>query len=363
MIDKAPYINLLRKLVSIPSLSREEDKTAVVLSDFLQEHGVSVERIGNNIIARYKAKKDDVSNENRRPVVLLNSHQDTVKPSQSYTRDPFDSGTDSDRIWGLGSNDAGGCLVSLIATFLNFKDTELPFDLVLAISAEEECSGTGGMRMMLPHIGKVDMGIVGEPTSLQVAVGERGLLVLDCVAHGRSGHAARNEGENALYKALDDIQILRNFPFEKQSETLGPIGINVTVINSGTLHNVIPDECRFTVDVRTTDAYTNVETVELIRRKLTSDVTPRSTHLNASAIDSSHPLVKAATSAGSKPFLSPTMSDMALLPFPTIKIGPGESSRSHTADEYILTSEIEDGIEKYISLIENLSREMKTNNN
>lgn len=361
MTDKAVYINLLRKLVSIPSLSREESRTADVLVDFLEGNQVNVQRVGNNIIARYRVEEDD-SKLNPRQVVLLNSHHDTVRPSSSYTRDPYDPGIDQEKIWGLGSNDAGASLVSLIATFLHFRNQSLPFELVLAISAEEECSGVGGMRMMLPHLGNVDMGIVGEPTSLQVAVGERGLLVLDCVAHGRSGHAARNEGDNALYKAIDDIQILRNFPFEKQSQTLGPIGVNVTIIKSGTLHNVIPDECSFTVDVRTTDAYSNAETVDLIRQKLTSDVTPRSTHLNASAINRDHPLVKAAEAAGCKPFLSPTMSDMALLPFPTIKIGPGESSRSHTADEYILVSEIESGIERYISLLNILSRELRHSN-
>ncbi len=349
MIEVKEYIDLLCDLIATPSLSRKETDTALLLETFLSEHGLCVRRVGNNLIARYVA-----GNVEDLPVLLLNSHHDTVKPSQSYTRDPFKPVIDGDKLYGLGSNDAGASLVSLIAAFIYFKDKKLPFEIVLGLSAQEECSGPEGMRLMWPELGHVDMGIVGEPTGLKVAIGERGLLVLDCVAYGRSGHAARQEGDNAIYRAIRDIERLRSFSFPRQSRTLGPVGINVTIINAGTQHNVVPDKCTFTVDVRTTDAYTNVETVELISRELESKVTPRSTHLNASAIDEGHPLVRAAIEAGCQPFLSPTMSDMALLPIPTIKVGPGESSRSHTADEYVLLSEIKAGINCYISIIENL---------
>lgn len=352
MIDTKQYTDLLCSLIAVPSLSGNEDGTAKIIESFLKEQAVVVSRVGNNIIARYS----NTEKNSRRPVVLLNSHHDTVKPSQSYTRDPFTPTIDGDKLYGLGSNDAGASLVSLIATFLYFKDKKLPFDIVLGISAQEENSGPGGMRLLWPELGHIDMGIVGEPTGLRVAIGERGLLVLDCVAHGRSGHAARQEGDNAIYRAIRDIEKLKSFPFQRQSSLLGSIGINVTMINAGTQHNVIPDQCNFTVDVRTTDVYTNTETVEIINSELESDVTPRSTHLNASAIDENHLLVRAAMEAGCETFLSPTMSDMALLPIPTIKIGPGDSARSHTADEYILLSEIESGIKCYISIIENLNK-------
>lgn len=343
------YINLLQRLVATPSLSRTEDATADIIGLFLTEHGVTdVRRIANNVVAF----RDD--HDPARPTLMLNSHHDTVKPNAAYTRDPFTPTIEDGRLYGLGSNDAGASVVSLTAAFLQTLDLALPFNIVLAISAEEECSGENGMRRLLNEIGNIDMAIVGEPTSLHCAVGERGLLVLDCITHGVSGHAARNTGVNALYLALDDISKLRSMHFDRRSEILGDIGINVTMIEAGTQHNVIPPQCHYVVDVRTTDAYTNLQTLQLIRENLCADVTPRSTHLSASAISPSHQLVKAIDALGIKKVLSPTMSDMALMPFPSIKIGPGDSDRSHTADEYVNLDDIPRAIVTYINIIKSL---------
>lgn len=343
MIDD--YIALLSSLIATPSVSRQEADTAAIIHSWLTDHGIESERIANNIIARAAAFDPT------KPTLMLNSHHDTVKPNAGYTRDPFTPTIENGRLYGLGSNDAGASVVSLIATFKNLQDTTLPFNLILAISAEEECSGENGMRLLLKSIGKVDMAIVGEPTGLKCAVGERGLLVLDCISHGVSGHAARSEGVNALYKAIDDINRLRALKFDRTSRLMGDININVTQINAGTQHNVIPAECRFVIDVRTTDAYSNEETLDIINRAIDADVIPRSTHLRASAIDDNHRLIKAVESLGIEKFLSPTMSDMALMPFPTIKIGPGDSARSHTADEYIEIQEIENAVKLYTKLI------------
>lgn len=342
------YITLLSRLISTPSISRAEGDTATIIESWLSGHGVATQRIANNIVAR-SAERDPA-----RPTLMLNAHHDTVRPNPGYTRDPFAPVVENGRIYGLGSNDDGGSVVALIAAFMQLKDSMLPFNLILAITAEEECSGANGMRLLLNSIEPVDMAIVGEPTGMRCAVGERGLMVLDCTAHGRSGHAARGEGENALYKALDDIDRLRSLSFERTSALMGDIGINVTQIEAGTQHNVIPAECRFVVDVRTTDAYTNEETLELISRTIGSDVSARSTHLRASAISESHPLVKAVDSLGIGKFLSPTMSDMTLMPFPSIKIGPGDSARSHSADEYIIIDEIAQAIDTYIKLIKKI---------
>lgn len=343
-----PYIELLQRLIATPSVSRDEDATASILMQFLSEHGCNVSRIYNNVIARSANWSDD------RPTLMLNSHHDTVKPSPGYTRNPFEPAVRGDFLYGLGSNDAGGALVSLVAAFLHFEEFMMPFNIILVLSAEEEVSGCNGIEAVLPQIGKVDMAIVGEPTSLRAAVGERGLVVLDCVASGVSGHAAREEGVNALYLALDDISRLRSLALPRVSPLLGPVKFSVTQIEGGTQHNVVPDRCRFVVDVRTTDTYTNEEIVDIVAGLLTSRVTPRSTRLRASAISQDHPLVRAAVGIGSGTFVSPTMSDMALMPFQSLKIGPGDSSRSHTADEYIRLSEIEAGINLYKSLIYNL---------
>lgn len=345
-------IALLKQLIATPSVSRDESNTASILHDFLLSHGIAAERISNNVWAKCK------NYDNSKPTLLLNSHHDTVKPSAAYTRDPHCPTLEGDRLYGLGSNDAGASVVSLITTFCNLYDATLPFNLLLLIGAEEEVMGEHGMREMVPyfkeHDIKIDMALVGEPTDMQAAVGERGLVVLDCVAHGKQGHAARNEGINAIYKALQDIETLRNFHFEKTSSLLGDIKITTTQIEAGTQHNVVPDSCRFVVDIRTTDAYSNEEVVEIIRGAIEADATPRSTRVRASAISESHPLVATAIKLGAKAFVSPTTSDMALMPFPSLKLGPGQSMRSHSADEFVLVSEIEHAIVFYHQLLTNI---------
>ena len=344
-------IELLKQLIATPSHTREEGTTADLLAAFLEREGVTVERIHNNLIARSEAFDPT------RDTLLLNSHHDTVRPAASYTRDPYAPTIEGERLYGLGANDAGASLVCLIETFLALRTAPLPFNLMLLISAEEECGGEHGIRACYDHLQDVEMAIVGEPTSMQAAVAERGLVVLDCVAKGKSGHAARGEGVNALYIALDDIARLRDFRFERESDVLGPIHLTTTMIECGTQHNVVPDTCRFVVDIRTTDAYTNEETVEVLRKALQSELTPRSTRIRASVISEQHPLVRAAIKAGASTFVSPTTSDRTLMPFPALKIGPGDSSRSHTADEFILLGEIEQGIQTYHTIIENLATE------
>lgn len=353
MITATEAISLLSELISTPSFSREEDGAADIWQHWLETHcTLPTERLHNNV---YVAPPN---RDHTKPLLMLNSHLDTVRPATSYSRDPFSPIVEGERLYGLGSNDAGASGVSLAAAFLNLMERPgLPIDLMLAITAEEEVMGEKGMRAFLPHLASrglmPDMAIIGEPTSMQPAIAERGLLVLDCVAQGKSGHAARGEGINALYRAMEDIEALRRFAPQATSRTLGPISVNVTMINCGTQHNVVPDICTYVVDVRTTDAYSNEETVKLIKEAVRwSEITPRSTRVRASVISSDHPLVKAAISLGKNPYVSPTSSDMALMPdFPTLKIGPGESSRSHSADEYILIPEIEDAIDTYQRLI------------
>lgn len=351
------YICLLDQLIATPSVSRDEAATADILASFLKEHGVSeVNRLQNNVWARC------ASWDNLKPTLLLNAHHDTVKPSPAYTRNPFTPTHEDGRIYGLGSNDDGASVVSLVATFLHFYRESLPFNLLLALTAEEEVTGVNGARMLIPYLiengtlhSQLSMGIVGEPTRMQAAVGERGLVVLDGVATGKAGHAARNEGVNALYIALDDIDRLRHYRFDKESEVLGPIKVTATQIEAGTQHNVVPAECRFVVDVRTTDAYTNEEVVGLLQQEVCSTLTPRSTHIRASVIDRSHPLVYTAEALGIPLFVSPTTSDMTQMPFPTLKMGPGDSARSHTADEWVEEHEITDAIIQYIAFIKTLS--------
>lgn len=343
-------LELLRRLIATPSHTRDEGATADLLCAFFEERGIAVERLHNNIIVRSKGYQAG------RKTLLLNSHHDTVRPAASYTRNPYAPTLEEGVLYGLGANDAGASLVALIELFLTYYDRALPFNLQLLLSAEEECGGEHGIRACYDHLQDVEMAIVGEPTSMQAAIAEPGLVVLDCEAKGRSGHAARGEGVNALYIALDDIQQVRTFQFEHTSATLGPIRLTTTMINCGTQHNVVPDSCRFVVDVRTTDAYTNEEVVELLRAALQSEVTPRSTRIRASVIDKQHPLVRAAVKAGAKPFISTTTSDRTLMPFPALKIGPGDSARSHTADEYVLVEEIEQGIATYVEIIETLAQ-------
>lgn len=342
-------IELLIQLVQTHSFSQEEDQTAELIFRFLVFHGARPQRDANNVWA--VSKHFDPA----KPTILLNSHHDTVKPGASWTTDPFGAAVEGDRLTGLGSNDAGASAVSLLATFLYFHERKnLPYNLICAITAEEEVSGANGIRRLLPLLPKIDLGIVGEPTQMDLAVAEKGLVVLDCVAHGRTGHAAREEGENALYKALDDIQRLRNYQFERVSELLGPVKLTVTQLQAGTQHNVVPDQCTFVADVRTNELYTNPEVVELVRNLIGAEVTPRSTHLNSSRIPLTHPLVQRGVALGRRTFGSVTLSDQSMMPFTTVKIGPGDSARSHTPDEYILLSEIRAGVRGYVELLDGL---------
>lgn len=344
----ADAIDLLSRMIEIESFSRNEDEVCDFLCQYLEENGIEIERLGNNIWAKSKHWDDT------KKTVLLNSHMDTVKPAKSWTKDPFEASVSSGKLYGLGSNDAGGPLVCLIQTFLHFYDIELPFNLMLAATSEEEISGANGVALVLPYLGKIDLGIVGEPTQMQMAIAEKGLIVLDCEAKGVSGHAARNEGVNAITKALVEINKLNLFEFEKVSPHLGPVKKTVTMIESGSQHNVVPDSCRFVVDVRTTECYTNAEIVDMLNQTLDVDIHPRSLRLNSSGIPEDHAIVKSGMKLGMSCYGSPTLSDQALMNFPTVKIGPGDSARSHTADEYIELVEIEHGIQQYIKLLEGL---------
>ena len=343
----AAAVALLMKLIQTRSFSREEADTATLIQEFLVAHGVAVQRQQNNVWA-VSARVDA-----RKPTILLNSHHDTVKPGAGWQHDPFGAVLEGDKLTGLGSNDAGASAVSLLAAFLYLQAQPNAFNLICAITAEEEISGANGIRSVLPQLGKIDFGIVGEPTGMNLAIAEKGLLVLDCTATGKTGHAARDEGENALYKALTDIAWLRGFQFPRVSPLLGPVKTTVTQISAGTQHNVVPDRCQFVVDVRTNELYQNQEIVDFLREKLQSEIVPRSTHLNSSRISENHPLVKKGVAMGKKIYGSPTLSDQAMMPFSTVKMGPGDSARSHTPDEFILVSEIWAGIRDYIELLTN----------
>lgn len=340
-------LNLLKRLIETPSFSREEDKTADLIQEFLHEHRIPTERQGNNVWScnRYYGAA--------RQTILLNSHHDTVKPNQDWTLNPFEPLIQDGKLYGLGSNDAGGALVSLIATFVHFYEREdLPFNIVLATTAEEEIIGKDGVESILPKLGRLDVAIVGEPTELAIAIAEKGLVVLDCTAHGKSGHAARTVGVNAISEAMKDIAWFHSYQFPKESEFLGPVKMTVTMIQAGTQHNMVPDQCTFVVDIRTTDAYTNEEVVEIVRQHVGCNVQPRSTRLRPSQIDIQHPIVQAGKTLGMTTFASPTMSDQTVIPVHSIKLGPGRSERSHTADEFIYLHEIEEGIATYIQLLE-----------
>lgn len=349
-------IELLRQLIATPSPSREEDATAKIWEYWLRSEGIDgVERFHNNVFAVAP------SFDSARPTLMLNSHHDTVRPAASYTRNPYSPDIEGDRLYGLGSNDAGASGVSLAATFVDLCNcSDLPVNLIFAITASEEVMGEQGMRAFLPHLAKKgytpDMVLIGEPTGMHPAIAERGLLVLDGVTIGKSGHAARGEGINAVYRAMEDIEALRAFKTPIVSEILGPIKVSVTMINAGTQHNVVPDRCTFVTDVRTTDAYTNEETVELLRKCVKwTDLTPRSTRVHASVIPMDHPLVVSAKGLGRETFVSPTTSDMAVMHgIHSLKMGPGQSSRSHTADEFVLISEINEALHFYPHLIRNL---------
>ncbi|MCI4670042.1 MAG: M20 family metallo-hydrolase [Bacteroidia bacterium] len=342
-------IELLKSLILTPSLSREEQHTAVILQKALEDEGIPTYRKGNNVWAKSKYWEEE------KAVILLNSHHDTVKPNPGWKREPFKPTLEGDTLYGLGSNDAGGPLVSLWATFLHFYDKEdLPFKLLFAATAEEEISGPNGVASILEDLGKIDLGIIGEPTQMHLAIAEKGLMVIDCETKGKAGHAARNEGVNAIYKAMEDIEWFQNYRYEKESPLLGPIKMSVTQIQAGSQHNVVPASCTFVVDVRTNECYSNKEVAEIIQKHVDCEVKARSFRLNSSGISEDHPVVKKAIAMGRKTYGSPTLSDQALIPYTTVKIGPGDSARSHTADEYIHLYEIEEGIRLYIELLDGL---------
>lgn len=343
-------VDLLKKLIATPSYSKEEENTADLLEQFLESKGVRTKVHLNNVWARNKYFDEN------KPSLLLNSHHDTVKPNKGYTLDPFTPIVKDGKLYGLGSNDAGGALVSLMATFLYFYERpDMKYNLLFAGTAEEEISGNNGIEALLPRMGPIECGIVGEPTLMNMAVAEKGLLVIDCTAQGRAGHAAREEGDNSIYKAVKDIEWINQFRFSKVSDLLGPVKMSVTVIETeNKAHNVVPAQCRFVVDIRVNELYTFEEILDTIRQHVISDIKPRSTRLRSTSISLKHPLIQSGISLGREYYGSPTTSDKALMNFPTLKMGPGDSARSHTADEFIYLEEIEKGINLYIELLEKI---------
>ena len=339
-------VDLLKKLISTPSVSRNEKEAADIMEQTIRSYGFEPHREANNIWII------DPHYDESRPTLLLNAHIDTVKPVASWTRNPFSPDIEDGVLYGLGSNDCGGGLCSLLQIFRMLTAKPQQYNLIYLASAEEEVSGKDGITRALPLLPHIDLAIVGEPTGMNPAVAEKGLMVLDVIAHGKSGHAARNEGVNAIYEALDDMRWIRDYKFEKVSEFLGPTKMTLTVVNAGTQHNVIPDKCTMLVDIRTNEFYDNEEVFEFIRQHLKSEVKAHSFRLKSSRIDPEHPLIKKCVAMGMKPFGSPTLSDQALMHFPSFKLGPGESSRSHSANEFIRISEIRDAIAKYTELLD-----------
>ena len=340
-------VSLLSHLIATPSVSRDERRAADIMEEELTRCGFTPHREANNVWAIGPCQRED------RPTLLLNAHIDTVKPVASYTRNPYEPSLEDGTLYGLGSNDCGGGLVSLLQVFRELSASErCPYNLVYLASAEEEVSGKDGISRALPLLPHVDVAIVGEPTGMQPAVAEKGLMVVDITAHGKSGHAARNEGVNAIYEALDDLCWIRSHRFDRVSRFLGPTKMQATVVNAGTQHNVVPDECKFVVDVRTNELYTNEEVFDIISSHCKSECRARSFRLHSSRIDLNHPLVERCVALGLQPFGSPTLSDQALMPFASLKLGPGQSARSHSADEYIKVSEIEHAIGLYLRLLE-----------
>lgn len=339
-------VELLCRLIEVPRISREEQAAADLLQNYMKgELGLEVKRMGNNLWSVQP------SFDAAKPTLLLNAHIDTVKPVAGWQRDPFKATREGSRIYGLGSNDDGASLVSLLHVFAALKGEQTAYNLVFLASAEEEVSGKGGIESVLPLLPKIDVALVGEPTGMQPAIAEKGLMVLDCTAHGKAGHAARDEGDNAIYRAIEDIEWFRNYKWEKVSPLLGPVKMSVTIVNAGTQHNVVPDTCTFTVDVRSNECYTNREIFDEIGKNVKSEVKARSFRLGSSGIDVNHPLVQRIVELGGKPFGSPTLSDQALMPFPSLKMGPGDSKRSHSADEFVDFCEIQQAIETYFELL------------
>lgn len=340
-------VSLLSHLIATPSVSRDERRAADIMEEELTRCGFTPHREANNVWAIGPCQRED------RPTLLLNAHIDTVKPVASYTRNPYEPSLEDGTLYGLGSNDCGGGLVSLLQVFRELSASDrCPYNLVYLASAEEEVSGKDGISRALPLLPHVDVAIVGEPTGMQPAVAEKGLMVVDITAHGKSGHAARNEGVNAIYEALDDLCWIRSHRFDRVSQFLGPTKMQATVINAGTQHNVVPDECKIVVDVRTNELYTNEEVFDIISSHCKSECRARSFRLHSSRIDLHHPLVERCVALGLQPFGSPTLSDQALMPFASLKLGPGQSARSHSANEYIKVSEIEHAIGLYLRLLE-----------
>lgn len=339
-------VQLLKKLIATPSVSRNEKDAADIMEQTIRSYGFEPQREANNLWII------DPHYDESRPTLLLNAHIDTVKPVASWSRDPFSPDVENGVLYGLGSNDCGGGLCSLLQMFRMLTEKPQSYNLIYLASAEEEVSGKDGITRALPLLPHIDLAIVGEPTGMNPAVAEKGLMVLDVIAHGKSGHAARNEGVNAIYEALDDMRWIRDYKFEKVSEFLGSTKMTLTVVNAGTQHNVIPDKCTMLVDIRTNEFYDNEEVYEFIRQHLKSEVKAHSFRLKSSRIDPEHPLIRKCVAMGMKPFGSPTLSDQALMHFPSFKLGPGESSRSHSANEFIRISEIRDAIAKYETLLD-----------
>jgi acetylornithine deacetylase len=342
-------VALLQHLIRTPSFSGQESDVADIVHQYLFGYSVKVKRKGNNLWCFNKYYDET------KPTILLNSHLDTVMPNEGYTKDPFCPEIADGKLYGLGSNDAGGCLVSLIATFLHFYSYQgLGFNLCLAVTAEEENSGENGIKSILPHLGKLELAFVGEPTLLQMAVAEKGNLVIDCVSNGRSGHAAREEGDNAIHKCLKDLEWFRNYQFSQQLKSASPVKMTVTTIKAGTQHNIVPARCEFTVDIRNDDTFSHQEILEIIKKNVSCQVKVRPGALNASSVVMDHAIVKTGIAIGCKTYSSPTTSDQAWLSIPSVKIGPGDSARSHSSDEFIYLEEIKKGISLYIRLLDTL---------
>ncbi|MGC3977054.1 MAG: M20 family metallo-hydrolase [Paludibacteraceae bacterium] len=347
-IETIEAVELLKKMISIPSISREETMVADFFENFIKEKGFNPERLGNNLYI-FGNQYDET-----KKTILLNSHIDTVKPVSGWTIDPFSATETNGKIYGVGSNDAGASVVSLFEAFCILNKTKLPYNLIYLASAEEEISGKNGIEWAMKKLPKIDLAVIGEPTNMKMAIAEKGLMVLDCVVYGKAGHAARDEGENAIYKAIKEIDWFQNYTFEKKSELLGNVKMSVTQINSGTQHNVVPDKCTFIVDIRSNELYSNEELLEIIKEKISCEVSARSTRLSSTKTPDNHCIIQKAKKLNIDLFGSPTLSDQALLSCVSVKIGPGNSERSHTANEFIALNEIKEAIEKYVELLVNL---------